>query len=296
MPKPKIRGDEQCARIPPTVLKAIQDLLGLQSVDMRLNEVRARLSKFPQKLSNADARLAGAKAEVDQSKAAQLASFKDRKKYELDVEQLKDRVKKYRDQMSQVKTNEAYRALQHEIETAEAEIAKAEDRLLEQMVSGEEYDRRIKTSEKALKEVEDLVRVERNHIEEDKAATEKKNAELLAERTRVVAEISENLLDHYERIAKKHNNIALAEVRDAKMRRLWNARAASRVSGDEPPRQRRNVSLRDLHAHSLLHRTVRHARGPIGFGAALELVIVKTDGTSQNRRSAIESSSDRIYE
>lgn len=216
VPKPKIRGDEQCARIPPTVLKAIQDLLGLQSVDMRLNEVRARLSKFPQKLSNADARLAGAKAEVDQSKAAQLASFKDRKKYELDVEQLKDRVKKYRDQMSQVKTNEAYRALQHEIETAEAEIAKAEDRLLEQMVSGEEYDRRIKTSEKALKEVEDLVRVERNHIEEDKAATEKKNAELLAERTRVVAEISENLLDHYERIAKKHNNIALAEVRDEK--------------------------------------------------------------------------------
>jgi predicted nucleic acid-binding Zn-ribbon protein len=198
------------------VLKSIQDLLGLQSVDMRLNEVRARLSKFPQKLSNADARLAGAKAEVDQSKAAQLASFKDRKKYELDVEQLKDLVRKYRDQMSQVKTNESYKALQHEIEMAEAEIAKAEDRLLEQMVSGEEYDRRIKAAEKALKEVEELVRVERAHIEEDRAATEKKNAELLAERARVVAEIPENLLDHYERIAKKHNNIALAEVRDEK--------------------------------------------------------------------------------
>ena len=107
------------------------------------------LPNFPKRLADAEARVAVAKAEVDQSKAAQLASFKDRKKYELDVEQWKERVRKYRDQTSQVKTNEAYKALQHEVQMAEEEIAKAEDRLLEQMVSGEEYDRRIKSSEKA---------------------------------------------------------------------------------------------------------------------------------------------------
>ena len=65
-------------------------------------------------------------------------------------------MRKYRDQTSQVKTNEAYKALQHEVQMAEEEIAKAEDRLLEQMVAGEEYDRRIKTAERLLKEVEDV--------------------------------------------------------------------------------------------------------------------------------------------
>ena len=194
----------------------LQKLLDLQNVDVRLNEVRARLAAFPKKLADADARAASAKAELDQSKAAQLASFKDRKKYELDVEQFKERVRKYRDQTSQVKTNEAYKALQHEVQMAEAEIAKAEDRLLEQMVAGEEYDHRIKNAESSLKEVEAVVRVQRSTIDADKAAAEKSLAELTAERAGIVGEIPENLLDHYERIAKKHNGIALAEVRDEK--------------------------------------------------------------------------------
>ncbi len=194
----------------------LQKLLELQNVDVRLNEVRARLAAFPKKLADADARAASAKAELEQSKAAQLASFKDRKKYELDVEQFKDRVRKYRDQTSQVKTNEAYKALQHEVQMAEAEIAKAEDRLLEQMVAGEEYDRRIKSAETSLKEVEAVVRVQRASIETDRAAAEKSLAELTSERAAVVAAIPENLLDHYERIAKKHNGVALAEVRDEK--------------------------------------------------------------------------------
>jgi predicted nucleic acid-binding Zn-ribbon protein len=194
----------------------LQKLLDLQNVDVRLNEVRARLAAFPKKLADADARAASAKAELDQSKAAQLASFKDRKKYELDVEQFKERVRKYRGQTSQVKTNEAYKALQHEVQMAEAEIAKAEDRLLEQMVAGEEYDHRIKNAESSLKEVEAVVRVQRSTIDADKAAAEKSLAELTAERAGIVGAIPENLLDHYERIAKKHNGVALAEVRDEK--------------------------------------------------------------------------------
>ncbi len=194
----------------------LQKLLDLQNVDVRLNEVRTRLAAFPKKLADADARAASAKAELEQSKAAQLAAFKDRKKYELDVEGFKERVRKYRDQTSHVKTNEAYKALQHEIQMAEGEIAKAEDRLLEQMVAGEEYDRRIKSAESALKEVEAVVRVQRSSIEVERAAAEKSLAELTAERAAVVSAIPENLLDHYERIAKKHNGVALAEVRDEK--------------------------------------------------------------------------------
>jgi len=188
----------------------------VQSVDLRLNNVRARLATFPKKLADLDARIAAAHGEVDRSKAAQLATTKDRKKYELDVEQWKEKVRKYKDQTSQIKTNEAYKALQHEVQMAEAEIAKAEDRLLEQMVASEEYDRRIKASEKALKEVEDIVRGERANVETEKAAAEKQFAELNAERERLAAEIPEDMRDHYERIAKKHNGVSLAEVRDEK--------------------------------------------------------------------------------
>jgi uncharacterized protein len=198
------------------VNSVLQNLLELQAVDLRLNDLRARLILFPKSLAELDARIAAAKAELEKSKAAQLATIKDRKKYELDVEQWKERVRKYKDQTSQIKTNEAYKALQHEVEMAEAEIAKAEDRLLEQMVASEEYDRRVKASEKDLKEIEAVAKGQRSRIEAEKAATEKELADLQGERIRVVAAIPEDLSEHYERIARKHHGIALAEVRDEK--------------------------------------------------------------------------------
>ena len=198
------------------MLKILQDLLELQAVDMRLQDVHARLAAYPKKLAEAEARTAAAKAEVERSKAAQLATVKDRKKYELDVEGWKEKVRKYKDQTSQIKTNEAYKALQHEVQMAEAEIAKAEDRLLEQMVSGEDYDRRIKISEKALKEVEEVVRGERLKIDAEKAEDERALAELNAKRAATVPGIPEKMLDHYDRIVRKHHGVALAEVRDEK--------------------------------------------------------------------------------
>jgi predicted nucleic acid-binding Zn-ribbon protein len=198
------------------VQKVLQNLLELQSVDGRLADVRARLGRIPKKLAECDGRVASAKAELDTAKAAQLATIKDRKKYELDVEQHKERVKRYRDQMSQVKTNEAYKALQHEVQMAEEEIAKAEDRLLEQMVNAEEYDRRVKAGEKAVKQAEEDAKGERAGIERDRSELGKELAAAEAERAKVVGDIPENLLDHYARIVKKHNGVALAEVRNEK--------------------------------------------------------------------------------
>jgi uncharacterized protein len=198
------------------VIKVLQDLLELQNADLRLHEARKRLAGFPAKLAELDASLGNAKAEVERAKAGQLGAIKDRKKYDLDVEQWKERARKYRDQSSQVKTNEAYKALQHEIEGAEAEIAKAEDRLLEQMVASEEYDRQVKAAEKALKEAEGVAARQRAKIEAERSAMEKEVAELEAERSKLVPSIPENLLDNYDRIARKHNGTAMAEVRDEK--------------------------------------------------------------------------------
>jgi len=197
-------------------MKILQDLLELQSVDTRLQAVRARLASFPKRSADAEKYITAAKAELDAAKAAQVAVVRDRKKYELDVEQWKERVRKYKDQTSQVKTNEAFKALQHEVDNGEKEIADAEDRLLEQMVAGEQYERQIKESEKVVKAAEDVAKVERAKIDAEKKDAEQELAQLNAERERAVAEIPESMMDHYDRIMKKHDNLALAEIRDEK--------------------------------------------------------------------------------
>ena len=197
-------------------MKILQDLLELQSVDTRLQAVRARLASFPKRSADAEKYVTAAKAELDAAKAAQVAVIRDRKKYELDVDQWKERVRKYKDQTSQVKTNEAFKALQHEVDNGEKEIANAEDRLLEQMVAGEQYERQIKASEKLVKEAEDVAKVERAKIESEKKGAEADLGQLNAERQRAVGEIPEDMMDHYDRILIKHDNMALAEVRDEK--------------------------------------------------------------------------------
>ncbi|MGH9709625.1 MAG: zinc ribbon domain-containing protein [Candidatus Acidiferrales bacterium] len=191
----------------------LKELLQLQEVDTRLNAVRARLATFPKHLAEVNARLAAGKAQLEKGKESHSTALKDRKKYELDVEQWKEKARKYRDQAYQVKTNEAFKALQHEAEMAEAEIAKSEDRLLEQMVSSEQYDRQVKAAEKSFKIVEDEARAERTKIEAEKGAAEKELAEFDAERAKAIAVIPEDLVDHYQRIAKKHGGVAVAAIR-----------------------------------------------------------------------------------
>src|SRR5246500_2181896 len=130
---------------------AIPHLIELQRVDHQIALLRSELESFPKRLREADTRLTGARAEVATGKDALTKINSERKKFEFEGQEWRDRARKYRDQSGAVKTNEAYRALQHEIANAEAEVARAEDRQLEIMMGGEDSERRVKNTEAALK-------------------------------------------------------------------------------------------------------------------------------------------------
>ncbi len=191
---------------------AILRLVDVQRVDQRIAALHAGLDAFPKRIREAQAKLSGAQKEVAAARGALTTSLKERKKFELDVEQWKDRARKYRDQGSAIKTNEAYKALQHEIANAEAEVARAEDRVLEHMMSAEDLDRRLKAAEAALKEAEKEVEAERKQMEAEHAARTKELEAALAERELALAPVPEDLRDHYLRIAKRHQGVALAEA------------------------------------------------------------------------------------
>jgi len=191
----------------------LKSLIELQAVDLRLIGIRERLARFPKRLAEVEASVTAARQRVTAAKDALLTGQKERKTYEMDVDQWKERAKKYRNQSGEVKTNEAYKALLHEIQNAEDEVAKAEDRLLERMVSGEEYDRQVKAAEAAVKEIEAAANKERQAIQAEYNATQKEMAAAEAVRGAAIAAVPEDLVDHYERIAKRHGGIALAEIR-----------------------------------------------------------------------------------
>jgi uncharacterized protein len=197
---------------------AIPHLIELQRVDHQIAFLRAELEAFPKRIGEADAKLSDARAELAAAREANTRGVTERKKYELDVQQWKDRARKYRDQSGAVKTNEAYKALQHEIANAEAQAARAEDRQLELMMSGEDAERRVKIAEARLKEVEQSIAAERKEIEGQQSEKKKQLEGAFAERERRIAPVPEELRDLYARVAKRHNGTAMAEARDGQCR------------------------------------------------------------------------------
>ena len=76
----------------------IQRLLELQTVDLHLEELRKFMAAIPTRNAEIESRLGVAKAKLAAARDAHTTALKDRKKYELDVEQWRDKGKKYRDQ------------------------------------------------------------------------------------------------------------------------------------------------------------------------------------------------------
>src|SRR5258708_37562842 len=93
-------------------------LIELQAVDLRLIEIRERMSRFPKRLAELEGRVNSSRKRITTAKHALTSSLKDRKTYEMDAEQRKERAKKYRNQSREVKTNEDYNEQQHEIHNA----------------------------------------------------------------------------------------------------------------------------------------------------------------------------------
>lgn len=197
---------------------AIPHLIELQRVDHQIALLRAELDSFPKRIVEADAKLKGARAELAAVKETHTQGLAERKKLEFEVQQWKDRSRKYRDQSGAVKTNESFKALQHEIANADAEVAKAEDRQLEVMMTSEDLDRRVKLAESRLKEAEQVVAAERKEIHAQGTEKKKQLEAVVAERERIIVPVPEDLRELYARIAKRHNGTAMAEARDGQCR------------------------------------------------------------------------------
>jgi predicted nucleic acid-binding Zn-ribbon protein len=202
-----------CARIG-LMHPAIGQLQDLQRIDQLIASLQTDLAGLPKRMNEADAQLNGSRTAVANAKAIHSHALTERKKFELDVEQWKERAKKYRAQSASVKTNEAYKALQHEIANADAEASQAEDRVLTQMMAIEEAEGRSRHFEADLKEAEREIATEKKQIQVQYGDEKKKLATALAEREQLAHKIPENLVELYDRVARRHPGTVMAEVRD----------------------------------------------------------------------------------
>ena len=119
----------------------IQQVTRLQSLDLRIAELEREVATLPKHIAQIEKALDSHLRRLEADRAALVANQKERKPLEDDVKVENQKISKLRDQMLGAKTNEQYRAFQHEISFCEASIRKADDRILDLMAESEPLGR-----------------------------------------------------------------------------------------------------------------------------------------------------------
>src|SRR6266849_6013320 len=197
------------------MLPDVQNLLDLQPADREILRLKEEIDALPKRVATIEQKLAGTKAILENAKIAVKADEAARRKYETAIQDLQQKISKYRDQSLEVKTNEQYKALMHEIQFAEQNIRANEDKILELMVNAETREKAVKAAEAELKEEKAEIEKEKAEARERTAEDEKQLAEWSAKREKARAGVDADLLRHYDRVSR-FRGTGLAEARDHK--------------------------------------------------------------------------------
>jgi predicted nucleic acid-binding Zn-ribbon protein len=192
----------------------LKQLIRLQTIDLAIQELRTRIDKFPGTSKALDEQLRSAQSGLETVKEKAKNNQGNRKKLEAEIGSIESKISKYRDQMMAVKTNEEYRALQHEIEHAQTAIRKIEDDILTLMMEAESSQTEIKTAEARLKDDQQKVDQERKQLTEVNQRDLSALESYLKERKEIEASISADLVPRYERVRKARGGIAVAAARN----------------------------------------------------------------------------------
>jgi predicted nucleic acid-binding Zn-ribbon protein len=197
------------------MLPEIENLLHLQEADKAIRRLQDEIAELPKRVAVIEHKLADTKLELEKAQAAVKADEAARRKYETGITDLRGKISKYRDQSLDVKTNEQYKALLHEIQFAEKEIAATEDKILELMVNADARDKQVKAAQAELKAEAAEIEKEKEQARQRTAEDEKQLTEWRGKREQMRAGVNEDLLRHYERVSKFRGS-GISEVLDHK--------------------------------------------------------------------------------
>ena len=190
----------------------LESLWQAQALDRALLGVRERLTAFPARRAKVEQALVAAKAGVtaaeERGKASQLA----RREAEKTAESLVEQERKFQIQLTQVKKNEEYAALLHEIANAQKKRGELETFVLEKMEQETAVAADAKRARAVLAEAEKVAAAEQAKVKQDEDAVRKEEADLLARREQALAALPAVLRARYERILIARKGNAIAEL------------------------------------------------------------------------------------
>ncbi len=187
--------------------------LQIQGMDLRIRALTREIDGLPKRIAAVEARLASHKQALANTKAVLEQNNKDHRQLERQIDDEKQKISRLQDQMNGARTNEQFRAFQHEIQFCKDAIDAHEESILGKMEEAEKLQANVSSAEASLEsestKVAEDVRRAKARIEADR----KEREQALANRSDLSAKISPTTLRAYERI-RKTRGVAITPVEE----------------------------------------------------------------------------------
>ena len=187
----------------------LERLVKLQQLETAIAEATSKIASQPERLAAADARMNDAKQALETAKQRLKDNHDARRALEKDAAVYQGRLTKFKDQLSAVKTNREYQAMQHEIATAQQDLGAAEEKVLERMVEADGLAADVKKAEGELAAQSKQVDAEKKALAAELVSTEASLKDATQQRDTLLRELPKSLVSLFEQVARARKGVAI---------------------------------------------------------------------------------------
>lgn len=198
------------------MLADLDRLIRLQQLATSVTTARRAIEAFPARTAALEARLADHTGRLEAAEQRLAERKTARRTLEKEVAAVQGRLTRFKDQLMAVKTNKEYHAVQSEIASANAEVQRIEDLILEGMLEADELSAEVDTTRESLAQERAAVAEERDRLEEERRRFQAQVDRHAEDRERLVADLSPHLLEMFDTLVRGRKGIAVGEVSDGR--------------------------------------------------------------------------------
>lgn len=202
----------QDERTPEELREILQRLKDVQEVDIEILQVKDQMKVYPGKLKQLDTRLAEEQAEHEKVMNAPGDHELERRKLELEIKEIDNKIEEERKRQHGKLSNEAHQAISREIDFLEKKKDKAETRILETLEEEESYRERLSEVEERFSRFKTQNDEERARIQEQVKTKKGKIERLLADRERLREKVPQDVLRLYDRLSPRTPDVVVPAV------------------------------------------------------------------------------------
>ena len=200
-----------------TVEEKLQNLYELQRIDTEIDKIKTLRGELPLEVQDLEDEIAGLETRIENLKVELGELDKTSSTRKMDIKKAEEAIKKYSEQLDNVRNNREYDALSKEIEFQKLEIELQEKRIREAQKAKAEKEALMEESKKRYEDKASDLEAKKGELNDIINETHKDEESLQIKSEELAATIDERLLTAYRRIrSNARNGLAVVTVdRDA---------------------------------------------------------------------------------